>query len=84
MSNGYYFFICINEEENIVSNKTDKNRNKSVSQYEVGAADLEKVSGGTEKLVRKQLQSSDLGKGVRERATKPRRQPQDGMASQRQ
>ena len=30
-----------------MSNKTDKNRNKSVSQYEVGAADLEKVSGGT-------------------------------------
>ena len=38
--------MCINEEENIVSKKTNKNKNKSVNQYEVGTADLEKVSGG--------------------------------------
>ena len=32
-----------------MSKKTDKNKNGSVNQREVGAADLEKVSGGCRK-----------------------------------
>ena len=43
-----------------MSKKTDKNKNESVNQREVGAADLEKVSGGRPSFPRKGQADKDV------------------------
>ena len=57
------------EEEDVMSKKTDKNKNKSVNQYEVGEADLEKVSGGRRKIF-PPIAKSQADKNVRRLAAK--------------